>query len=468
MRLKIILLFSLIISFVFSNETITPSSLIKKDFDLFLNLETNQKDYNNTISILENISNVNKIIFEEYAKKIDYDETLAVSLCMNAKAKDLVESNADCIAVGLTLKKALELTPLELSSVISKIDENYPQLSKELKILNSPIPFTKIVSSSKDIIFDIYLNTTNSFLLDKLNYKLPIKTLQKIKDDEKFEEFLSLVISNPKLNFLQSSFLEFDDTNYNQNISFILALNRILNKKFDEQTIKYLKNALSKTTLEYEKDKINFWLYLITKDENNLNSLVESLQLNMYTLYAKQLLKKDIQITDDFKLLSYDFLNKCSNNRKILIHSFAKTLSSFDESKISSEFDLGLMQINFKKVKDIIKINNFEIKTEELVNPKININFFSYILNEIETDFYHPLMFFYAYENDSIYLKDKLSFDLFNTKNIHDPYLSLELLGEEKIKNFIVNYITYTKFIENKNLSLEDFFKNLFEPSDFH
>lgn len=176
MRFKSVLCFLLINSYVYSSENI-----LKSDFDNYVKLSNSEKSYENTINILEHISNVNKIIFDEYAKKIDFDETLAVSQCLNATAKELVDSYSDCIAVGLTLKKALKLNALELNSIIQKIEGTYPLLAKELKIINSPIPFTKVVSSSKDIIYDVYLNTSDNFLYDKLNYKLPFNTIRKNK-----------------------------------------------------------------------------------------------------------------------------------------------------------------------------------------------------------------------------------------------------------------------------------------------
>jgi soluble lytic murein transglycosylase len=462
MRFKSFICFLLIISPLFSSE-----NLLKNDFDYYIKLSNSPKSFDNTMNILEHISNVNKIIFNEYAKKIDFDETLAVAECLNADAKEFVGLNSDCIAAGLTLKKALKLNALELNSIIQTIQDNYPTLAKELKIINSPIPFTKVVSSSKDIIYDLYLNVSNDFLYEKLNYKLPSKTIEKIKDDKRFEKFLTLVISNPKLNFLQSTFLEFDDTNYNQKISFLLGLNRVLNKKLDVKTKIYFENALLKATSQKMKDQANFWLYMIYKDDNNLNALKESNDLNIYTLYIKQQLKEEIIKSTDFKVLDYDFLKTCSNNRKILINSFAKTLSSFDENKISSEFNLGLMQVNLKKAENIMLFNNLNTKKEDLLIPKVNITYFSYILNDLESEFYNPLIYFYAYINNVDYLKDKLNFDLFNTKNLYEPYLGLELMDNEKAKDFVVNFIIYTKLIDNKDLSLEEFFKNLFLPSDF-
>jgi soluble lytic murein transglycosylase len=463
MRFKSVLCFLLINSCVYSSEDI-----LKSDFDNYVKLSNSEKSYDNTINILEHISNVNKIIFDEYAKKIDLDETLAVSQCLNAKAKELVDSYTDCIAVGLTLKKALGLNALELNSIIQKIQDSYPNLAKELKIINSPIPFTKLVSSSKDMIYDIYLNVSNNFLYEKLNYKLPSNTIKKIKDDKRFKKFLLMALSNPKLNFLQSTFLEFDDTNYNYEISFLLGLNRVLNKKYDLKTNIYFENALLKAITQKDKDKANFWLYLLNKDEKSLTAIKESNDLNIYTLYIKQQLKEKINFGDDFKVLDYDFLKKYSNYKNILINSFAKTLSSFDENKVSPEFNLGLMQVSLKKAEKLMLLYNLTTKKEELFDPKINIDYFTYILDDLKTDYSHPLMCFYGYINNKEYLNDKLKFDLFKINSLYEPYLSLELMGNEKAKAFIVSFIAYTKIIDNKELSLEEFFKNLFQPSVSH
>lgn len=123
------------------------------------------------------------------------------------------------------------------------------------------------------------------------------------------------------------------------------------------------------------------------------------------------------------------------------------------------------MQVSLKKAEKLMLLYNLTTKKEELLDPKINIDYFTYILDDLKIDYFHPLICFYGYINNRKYVNDKLKFGLFHANKLYEPYLSLELMDNEKAKDFIVNYIVYTKIIDKKKLSLEDFFKNLSLPS---
>lgn len=472
MRFKKTYLFLGLMPLLYANENIELNYLkdkprgLEKDFFIWKNLNESGKDYSKSILLLGKSYNVTNELFFEYAKKVDHDETLAVAQCMQAKAKVLVDTNSDCIKTGLNLEKASTLSPLELDLVIEKTKEKYPTFAKKIKIINSIIPFTKIVSSNKDIIFDIYLNSTNKFLLDKLNYKLPKRTLLKIIEDKRFEDLLLTSISNTKLNYLQSSFLELDDSNLSAKSSFLLAMNRVLNKKFDEQTIKYLDNSYEKEITLENKEKILFWKFQLTKDENYLNSLIESPNINIYTLFAKEFLKKEILIPIEFNLPLNEYLEKCSNPRKIMINSMAKTLSKFDEKKINF-LNLGLFQMNYTKAKQIAQLHNLEFNFEKLLEKKDSIFYFTNYLNEIESEFSNPLFQFFAYEEGIEIFKANLEKELFSLNNPYNLYLSFEIYENRKVSNlakdFLVNYIYYGK-LAKEEVSLTTIFEKIEKP----
>lgn len=470
-----------LIPFLYANELTTDNFLnldtlakkdrsLEKDFYIWKYLDDNSINYQNSIDALGQSYNVNNELFYKYAQKLGDDETLAVAQCMQANEKELVQTYSDCIRVGLTLKKALRLTPLELNSVIEKVKDSYPTFARELQIINSSIPFTKIVSSNKNIIYDIYLNSSSEFIFNKLNYRLPNRTIGKIIDDEKFEKFLKITISNPKLNFLQSSFFNINDLNLSSNSSFLLAMNRVLNRKLDDKTIEYLENAYNKASNELDKEKILFWKYQISKDENYLRALTTSTNINIYTIFAKQFFKEEFIITDDFKTTLDEYLINCTENKKVLYSSIAKELSDFNQNKIDF-LNLGIFQINVKEVEKIADENDLIFDYSKLFDIKENLLYFNSIFQEIETNYPTLLFQIYAFKDGIKPFQKSLDNNLFDSNNPLEPYLSLEIFKNEKtnkfVKRVLVDYIVYNKIYKKEDLILDDFLKKSIEPLDY-
>lgn len=203
-----------------------------------------------------------------------------------------------------------------------------------------------------------FLNTGVNFKIEHFNYKLPLKTINKIKDDKRVEKLIKYCITNPKLNLLNKSFLNFEDTTLSSKSSFFLALNSIIYNDFNQAFI-YLNNSLNKTTSIIEKNKINFWLYLLTKDENYLETLSTNTNVDIYSLYVKEL--KNIPI----KNIKYNISLKQN-----------ETKESFDTKDPFSWFNLleDTKEFNEEKFK----------KYENLFNKKETLPFLAFIYNKYD------------------------------------------------------------------------------------
>ncbi len=334
-----------------------PSSRIKDFYILqYLKQNINPDEALEALSMVRTVSNA---IFFEFAKKFKHDETIAVAQCMKAPAKDLVNTDAHCIKNGLTLNKATRLSQVELLTIIKTVEEKYPFFANQLKVIASPIPFTKLISSEIDDFYEIFLNTGVNFKIEHFNYKLPQKTINKIKEDKRVERFIQYCITNPKLDILNKSFLNFDDILLSSESSFFLALNAITYNDFN-QAFTYLNNSLNKTNSLIEKNKINFWLYLLTKDENYLDSLTTNNNLDIYSLYAKEL--KNIPINDNN--IKYNIPLKQKNNTN---------KQNFDKSDPFFWFNL---------LDDTKKLTNGKLKKyENIFNTKDSMPFLAFVYN---------------------------------------------------------------------------------------
>ncbi|WP_419769654.1 MAG: transglycosylase SLT domain-containing protein [Candidatus Marinarcus sp.] len=286
---------------------------------------------------LEQARNVNEILFFAYAKKIKNDETYAIMQCMQAKASELVATNSDCIAAGLSVNKATLLTYQEKLLAISKLKEKYPFQTEILKVLNAPLPFTKLTASPKEVFFKTFNQCGNSFRENYFNYKLPQSTLDKLLGDAAINRTIVLIVTNPKLNALQESLLEnFQSQNLTNNGLFYLGINALIHDK-NELALNYFNRAYDQSYLRSDKDKMLFWKYQLTQDKQLLEELSNSSNINIYSLFALEALnKKPNNIIYDIKLEK----NKEKNSYNIAdpfswIPIF-KELKTVDETQLKS------------------------------------------------------------------------------------------------------------------------------------
>ncbi len=293
--MKFKLLITLFLSFnIFANaEEITLEWLkdkprtYAKDFYIWQYLKQDITP-SEAIEALGQANNVNNKLFYSYAKKLKHDETTAVMQCMRAKVKNLINTNADCLEAGLSVYKITKLNHTQLETANNTLSKKYPKKTKILNIVSAPIPFTKLISTNNEIFFKLFNNCGSKYRTNRLNYKLPSRTIKRLSKDKKFNQTIKLIVTNNKLKQLQKSILDIDDTNLSHRSSFLLAINAIRHNKH-ENASKYLDNAYSKAYYQFDKDKTLFWKYLTTKNTSHLYNLTQSWDTNIYSLYAKEI-----------------------------------------------------------------------------------------------------------------------------------------------------------------------------------
>ncbi len=437
---------------------------IKRDFYINEYLKSNISP-EESLKALALIDNMTNEIFLNFAKKFNHDETLAVAQCMQMENKYLIDSYANCIKVGLSIEDATTLSSIDIELIIQKISKKYPYFAKQLKVISSAIPFTKLIILNKDQFYDLYLNVGDKFRSKYFNYKLPQRTLTKIfTDKEKFNKFLKLSLINPNLNQLHKSLLKINDSKLNENSSFLLALNAV---RYNDLILanKYLKNAIKKDKENKNKDKYNFWLYKINKNKDILVNLSNSFDFNLYSIYSDELLQKynnyDIYL-DDIKLFN-NYEEKYDINRVALLYSIAKIKSGFNSSKISKIFELGIMQLKPNLIKNISKKLNKEYNILNQFRIEDSLKYTNIHINNLEGKFNNPLEIFLNYkENIETSLENE---KFFNIKNPYEPFISIELLSFDNIllKDFIIYYyLYYNNFLENyEELTFSSIFEEL-------
>ena len=266
---------------------------IAKDFYIwrYLNQNITPTQANNAIGQVRFFNNK---IFYRYTKK-SKDKTLKdFTSCMRAKTKKLINKKAYCIEAGLSLYDATKLSNSELNKVIDKVKSEYPDLNKKLQILNSPIPFKSLETCDNKTFFNTFNQCGGKYRVKYFNKHFSLETLEKLKKEKEFAQTIKLIVTNLKMTKAQKSLLLLDSDDLNFKSTFHLAINAIRHDK-EKKALLYLEDAFKKAYYKSEKDNILFWKYLITKDKKHLQSLSESWDVNLYTLYANDILEKEQQ-----------------------------------------------------------------------------------------------------------------------------------------------------------------------------
>lgn len=469
---------------------------IYKDYYIWRYLDQNVTS-DNAVKLLGETKRVNRKLFLRFAKRVDDKSYKKIAKCYKMRPKEFLKSDEDCIKIGFSIYDATKLTKQELKTINSKIKDRYKDLYEAIDVLIDNNPFNKLLRSDNKTFFFVFNHIGSKYRLKHFNKIIPKKIVSKLSNDRRFNYSVKLIVTNLKLKKLQKSILDINSSNLNANSNFFLAMNALrYNDK--KKAIKYLSIADKKFYYRFDKDKVLFWKYLITKDLDILYKLTKSFDANIYSIYALQKLnsikslniisnikckncnaKNDIadpftwlkilkqlnlkesnltKIANNFtscKELPYKaftlerlnyknyfivpykkYLQKIPLNKRVLILSIARQESRFIPASISSSYALGMMQFMPFLTRAMAK--KLKIKNFDLDNifhPKIAYKFASKHLDYLDKKLHHPLLIAYAY-NGGIGFTLKMLKQGFFQKGQYEPYLSMELVPYDESKRY--------------------------------
>jgi len=282
-----------------TDDTITLNWLEKqprsyaKDFYIwrYLNENITPKQANKALSQVKYFNNK---IFYRYIDKANDEVFKEYKSCIKSKNSILVNKPDYCIEAGLSIYDATKLSKNNLQKVINKVKPEYPKFAQKLEVLNSPLPFNSLELSDSKTFFGVFNQCGGVFRVKYFNQFFPRGLLKKLKNKKEFGLTVKLIVTNPKMTKAQQSLLYLDSGSFNFKTTFLLAINAIKHKK-EKQALKYLELAYKKAYFQMEKDNVAFWQYQLTKNKKYLKIVASSWDVNIYTLYAHELLKKKQQ-----------------------------------------------------------------------------------------------------------------------------------------------------------------------------
>lgn len=239
------------------------------------------------------IENVNAKMFLTYAKKSDSPEVKYVARCMTLKVEDLLKTkDNNCLQISISPFKATYFTPEQRKKLIDRV---FVQDTKDyLTVMSSQLDEKTLLSYTASQVLTVMNEAGKKFRQENFNRIYTKEFMNYLATSWKISRLIESVVTDNSLNKLQESLMFIDGKNLNANSNFLLALN-YLNHGNKEKALSYLDTAHKKANNEMDKDKTLFWQYLITNDKKYLQSISLGSDINIYSLYASEVLHIDVK-----------------------------------------------------------------------------------------------------------------------------------------------------------------------------
>lgn len=495
---KIFFILNCLCAFAFSSQLrddidFFPNSLAK-DFLIYLYLDKNSTTKNDALQIKDKVYKLSPKLKVLFDKKIDLKRYEYEKKCKNLNARELLNAQNEC-AIKSVNPNFINTLPLHVrKQIYEKLKNDY-----NLSWLNALNQKDVFLALNEDDFLKLFFQTSDEFILQNLDKTLSKNFILALQKKANYAKFIQKIAQKKVFKNLQNSLLQ------NQNIkkddffsNFYLALSA-LNVDNEKKASEFLNFALTFAQTKYQVDMSNFWLYLVTKDENYLQTLSESEDFNFYAFYAKQKLDKNhfkidtfnpnkqkldfFSITDPFiweftklymqnmnenelknfakqfytkqtlphfvhimqKIHKYKkhyfitpyekFLKNTSYAKKALIYAIARAESKAIPTDISTSYALGMMQFMPFLAYDSAK-NLKEFNIYDMFNPKTALTFASLHIDYLQTYLFSPLLVAYAYNGGIGFTRNMLQKSHLFQKGKYEPFLSMELVPYEESKEY--------------------------------
>ena len=432
---------------------------------------------------------------KEYLKRTKDEKPNYKQLCRSKKDLFNIEDKK-CFNLALSSYKTLKMTHKEREEIAKRVES--PKFIELLKIQSEPHVADSYKKYPADTVLKMFIQTTASHRRKNLNIKLDEEFINYLASSKKMAQFIQITTRDENLDNLQTSILNINPKKLNAHSNFLLALHQL---KFNNKiaAIRNLKQTYSQAKYAIDKDKASFWLYRVSKEKKYLDNLLLSMDINIYTLYAREMMdmdmenyystldvlnsKTDINLQDPFEwdrlrnqikdtpkdelfglasqykqkcmlpvqslilqkayshkmhgyIMPYEeYLQEISSDDKALVYAIMRQESAFVPSALSRSFALGLMQMMPFLVDAMAKDMKEEIDYDDMFSPETNLKYALKHLEWMKKSLYHPLFMAYAYNGGMGFLRRHLKTGTFSNEE-YEPYLSMELMSNRESREY--------------------------------
>lgn len=510
------------VNFAFFNDK--PRSLAK-DFYIYEYVQSDAVTPKEAKALFGMVHTMNMRFFNLFAKKMDNLEYKKISKCVDLDVSTLLKEDDECLNMGINIAKVTSLPKGQLKLIKPRLKHN-KELVNLITLMENENVYEAALSSDINTFLTLFNGSITAYKAAIFNQNIiPKEQMDRLSHSAKFNQFAYNVAQNDKLDNVQKSLLSVTPAaGINAKALFYLGLNALKYEE-KERALYFFELSNERSTKGEEKDKALFWQYLVTKDKHYLERIVQDNDINMYSLYAYEMLDlpyKNIvspvlegthpsfNVNDPFAWIKvmnkvyhmsseevetlaqsfkyantlphYSYLmeratrysknyypipypeeiNSYTIHRQALMLAIARQESRFIPSVVSTSYALGMMQFMPFVARDIAKKEKLEnFSVSAMFDPRIAYLFGNIHLNFLEKSLYHPLFVAYAYNGGMGFTKRHLQAGAFSD-GMYEPFLSMETMINEESREYGKKVLA--NYVVYRHLLGEDVsIKNLFE-----
>ncbi|MBZ7949381.1 lytic transglycosylase domain-containing protein [Campylobacter molothri] len=243
----------------------------------------------------EEIENLKSHIFRYTGKiKTEFEKIIPIKPYINPKYiqcytytnNTILDANLSCQSVRLNSISFIEsLSNKDRDILAKKFDSKRPDFSNLLLAFNSNKPMRYM--EEKDDVNGFY-KLYKYLKTDDGDFDINASFVNKISNYNDFDNFAQTIIIQKQYPKFRYSLLQTNPKNTKEYTAFYLGINALTYNK-DHIAYEFFKQAAQTFKSRSGRDNAIFWMWLIKKDEKDLQMLAQSNSLNIYSLYAKEL-----------------------------------------------------------------------------------------------------------------------------------------------------------------------------------
>ncbi len=392
---------------------------------------------------------------------------------------------------------AIKKSKRELKKLYRKIQKE-GKYSDVLKVMADDNPFEALKGVSPKIQCYIFNRCRTKYRKRYFNHPFSKEQLNELVKEKQFRQTIFKIVTTHALDKLKESLLYTPIKTLPFKTTFLLGINAVELNRVD-RAIYYIKKAREKIDKQSKYDQCDFWLYLLTKKRKYLNNLIESSQINIYTLRARDILNKPypttitpnlgvhlIEYIDPYNPIDwekikikmrkhpeiievladnyrsyytegiYSYLKEKASNyreeyfpmpyrdammgkdkrRVALLYAIGRQESRFIPASISPSYALGMMQIMPFLIKHLAKERKEKIDLDDIFDPYLAIEYADTHLDYLNRFLSHPLFVAYAYNGGIGFTRRTIRQKHLFKRGKYQPYLSMELIDYEESKEY--------------------------------
>ncbi|MDR0579782.1 MAG: lytic transglycosylase domain-containing protein [Campylobacteraceae bacterium] len=294
-------------------EVIKKPESIAKDYYIYrLLTETANITTEQAKVLYGQISRMNSNLEKEFEKKIGLNQSAQDELiCRKSAQEDLSSLSQECIKLLIYPPFVTSLDEKAKVKLIKKLQEDNNSFTVGwIEAMGEKDVFVSLQEKGAKEFLMVFNSMPRNYTKVYFDKNLSVDFIKLLEKQDDYERFIkNIVVGEQHFEILPKSLLyESQNSSLSHNSYFFLGINaaRLSETELAER---FFNQAEKKAYFKYDKDKALFWQYLVSKSNQTLQILSESHDVNIYSLYAKEMF--------DLPVLSAIFITPSQNEPKI-------------------------------------------------------------------------------------------------------------------------------------------------------